>query len=153
MDEMHGMVIAYEMRKKKKYKIEVGFKASKNTRKNKQLSKCSSNYRRSNISHEEITRFVRKQKKGIRKYKGKIPLKCFNCGEIGHFNLKCPYTRFLDSDEEEEALKKENKNTKETRNIVKEKSSRKVFSQNKTTLHLTRKEKVVVTQKGLYSWK
>lgn len=33
---------------------------------------------------EEVEIFVNKLKRVIGKYKGKIPLKCFNCGEIGH---------------------------------------------------------------------
>ena len=27
------------------------------------------------------------------KYKGKLPLKCFNCGRIGHLSSKCTYTK------------------------------------------------------------
>jgi hypothetical protein len=50
---------------------------------------------------------VRRLKKGTGKYKGKLPLKCFNCGKIGHFASKCPYARGSDSDEEEEVPKKE----------------------------------------------
>ena len=30
-------------------------------------------------------------RKGTRKFKGKIPLICFNCGEDGHFAAKCPH--------------------------------------------------------------
>jgi len=36
---------------------------------------------------------VRKLKRGTSTYKGNLPLKCFNCGEIGHFASKCPYAR------------------------------------------------------------
>ena len=52
---------------------------------------------------------MRRLKKGIGNYKGKIPLKCFNCGKIGHFSSKCPYARGSYSDEEEEVPKKEKK--------------------------------------------
>ena len=39
-------------------------------------------------------------KKGTGKYKGKLPLKCFSCGKIGHFASKCPYAKSSDSDED-----------------------------------------------------
>jgi hypothetical protein len=45
-------------------------------------------------------------KRGIGKYKGKIPLKCFNCGKIGHFGAKCPYDKNVDSDDEDYHKKK-----------------------------------------------
>jgi hypothetical protein len=51
---------------------------------------------------------VRNLKRGTDKYKGKIPLKCFNCGKFGHFASKCPYAGDSDSDEEE-VPKKEKK--------------------------------------------
>ena len=49
--------------------------------------------------------FVRKLQKGTCKYKGKLPLKCFNCGKIGNFENKFSYARNSDSDEEEEPKK------------------------------------------------
>ena len=44
--------------------------------------------------------FVRKIKKGSEKYKGKLPFKCFNCGKVGHFVDKCPYTKDYSSYDE-----------------------------------------------------
>jgi hypothetical protein len=46
--------------------------------------------------------FVRKLKMGTHKYKGKLMLKCFNCGKIGDFSNKFPYSINSYSDEEEE---------------------------------------------------
>ena len=36
---------------------------------------------------------MRKIKRGSGKYKGKLPFKCFNCGRVGHFSTKFPYTK------------------------------------------------------------
>jgi hypothetical protein len=37
--------------------------------------------------------FVRRLKKGTRKYKVNLPLKCFDCGRVGNFVAKCPFKR------------------------------------------------------------
>jgi hypothetical protein len=34
---------------------------------------------------------VKRLKKGLGKYTGKLPFKCFNCGRIGNFANKCPH--------------------------------------------------------------
>lgn len=46
----------------------------------------------------ELVQFVRKLKKGS-KLKGKYPLICFKCGEIGHYATKCPHKHDSDDDE------------------------------------------------------
>ena len=111
MDELHGIFIAYEMRTKqeKPYKKEETFKESKKTKKYNQNSKSNCNYNDDSNEDEEMANFVRKLKRGTRKYKGKLPLKCFNCGKIGHFSTKCPYAKNIYSDDEEYVPKKENK--------------------------------------------
>jgi hypothetical protein len=53
-----------------------------------------------------------------------LPLKCFNCGKIGHFANKFPYAKNSDSDEEEEP----NKDKKYQKGNKKDK--RKVFKKN-----------------------
>ena len=45
------------------------------------------------ISDVEEANFIKKLQKGSRKYKGKLPFKCFNYGRIGHFAHKCLYPK------------------------------------------------------------
>jgi hypothetical protein len=48
---------------------------------------------------------VRRLKKGLGKYQGKLPFKCFNCGKIGHFENKCPHKKHDQNSEDEEKHK------------------------------------------------
>jgi hypothetical protein len=99
MDELHGILTAYEMRTEKENssKKEVAFKASKKTKNKEHKSSDCSIYE----SDTEEAHFVRNIKKGSGKYKGKLPFKCFNCGKVRHFVSKCPYVKNESSDEEE----------------------------------------------------
>jgi hypothetical protein len=100
---------------------------------------------------EEMANFVRKLKRGTGKYKGKLPLKCFNCGKIGHFSTKCPYAKNSESDEEE-VPKKEKKYQKETRKETKKILQEKSSTQEKIVPHLMRMMIVTVTQKEYSLW-
>jgi hypothetical protein len=88
MDELHGILIAYEMRTRKERpsKGEMTFKERKSKKNQEQVS----NEDQSEISDEEVENFMKKLKKGTGKFKGKLPLKCFNCGKVGHFPTNVP---------------------------------------------------------------
>jgi hypothetical protein len=96
MDELHGIFIAYEMRTEQKNPDvkEETFKASKRS---KQKKKEQEEYRSNNdVSEddEEVANFVKRLNKGTNdKYRGKLPLICFNCDGIGHFANKCPHKK------------------------------------------------------------
>ena len=56
---------------------------------------------------------LKKLEKGTGKYKGKLPLKCFNFGRIGHFASKCTYPTQDESDERETSKFKKGKTRKQ----------------------------------------
>jgi hypothetical protein len=127
MDELHGIFIAYEMRieEENPFTKEETFKSIKKTKKkSKQNPKSECSCNDDSKQDEEMENFVRNLQKGTGKYKGKLSLKCFNCGKIGHFANKCRYARNSDSDEEEEP-KKEKKYQKGSW-----KNKKKVFKKN-----------------------
>jgi hypothetical protein len=89
MDELHGTLTTYEMRIEQEDPSgkKVAFKASTK----KGTSKPKPKFESSNddeFDSEEEAKFVRKVRRGTCKYKGKLPLKCFECGRIGHFASK-----------------------------------------------------------------
>ena len=92
MDELYGIITAYEMRtgQNGSSRKEAAFKVS--------LKNQSEN------PNDEKTIFINKLERGNGKYKGRLLLKCFNCGRIGHFSTKCTYTK-QDENEEKETSK------------------------------------------------
>ena len=65
-------------------KGEAAFKSSK-----KKTSKYKDNLDYYSEDDEEA-HFTKELQRGTGKYKGKLPFKCFNCREIGHFASKFP---------------------------------------------------------------
>jgi phosphoglucomutase len=94
MDELHGIPTAYEMRIEKDKptnpsRKESSFKASKKIN----IEEYKTNDNSDSESDVEEANFFRNLKRGTRKYKGKIPFRCFNYGEVGNFTAKCPYAK------------------------------------------------------------
>ena len=96
MDELHGILIAYEMRKGSPNFKEAAFKASRSTKEGKGWNYNSDE----SDAKTELAQFVRRLKMGF-KLNGKYPLICFNYGRIGHYVAKCPHKH--DSDDEKES--------------------------------------------------
>ena len=78
MDELHGILTAYEMR------------TGNNGSSRKEATFKSSLKNQSENPNDEKSLFINKLERGNGKYKGKLLLKCFNCGRIGHFSLNVP---------------------------------------------------------------
>lgn len=87
MDELFRSLTAYEMRTtgEASSRKEAVFNSTKKG-KEKVANKGSSE-----DLDVEVAKFVRKLKRGFGKYRGKLPLKCFNCSKDGYFATKCPY--------------------------------------------------------------
>ena len=64
---------------------------------------------------------LKKLEKGTGKYKGKLPLKCFNCGRYGHFASKFTYPKQDDSDERETSKFKKGKTGNKKKSYEKKK--------------------------------
>jgi hypothetical protein len=102
MDELHGIFTAYEMRTKEENPDikEAAFKASKRSKKKgKKKEKQHSSSSDVSEDDEEVSKFVRRLNKGINgRYRGKLPLFCFNCDGFGHFDNKCPHKKNINDE-------------------------------------------------------
>jgi hypothetical protein len=108
MNELQGILTSYEMRTSNENPSnkEATFKAAKNDK--KKFETKASNHEDSKEDMEEVN-FVKNLKRGTGKYKGKLPLKFFNCGRIGNFSSKCPSNKHFDGEEESNIKTKEYK--------------------------------------------
>jgi hypothetical protein len=96
MDKLHGVFTAYEMRTEQEnlYVKEAAFKASKRSKKNKKEQEEYSSNNDISEDDEEVANFVKRLNKGTNgRYRGNLPLICFNCDGIGHFGNKCPHKK------------------------------------------------------------
>jgi hypothetical protein len=118
IDQLHRIFTAYEMRtwNEKSSKRETTFKAYKMKQEQK------TNEELSNISDEETTNFINKLKKWTGKYKGRIPLICFNCGKIGHVANKCPHPNQKENDDERTLKNQKTKTNNENKLYKKNKA-------------------------------
>jgi hypothetical protein len=95
-DELHGIFTAYEMRNEQE-NIDVKeaiFKASKRSKQKKKEQEEYNNNNNVSEDDEEVANFVKRLNKGTNgRYRGKLPLICFNCDGIGHFYNKCPHKK------------------------------------------------------------
>jgi hypothetical protein len=94
MDELHGIFTAYEMRNEQENTDvkEVAFKAFKRSNQNKKEEYSSNSDDLED--DEEVAKFIKRLDKGTDgRYRGKLPLICFNCDGIGHFANKFPHTK------------------------------------------------------------
>jgi hypothetical protein len=96
MDELHGISIAYEMRTEQENPDvkEAAFKASKRSKQNKKEQEEYSSSSDVSEDDEEVANFVKRLNKGTNgRYRGKLPVICFNCDGIGHFANKFPHKK------------------------------------------------------------
>jgi hypothetical protein len=96
MDELHGIFTTYEMRTEQENPDvkEAAFKASKRSKQKKKQQEEYSNNSDVSEDDEEVVNFVKRlNKRTNSRYRGKIPLICFNCDGIGHFANKCSHKK------------------------------------------------------------
>jgi len=94
MSQLHGILIAYEMRKGgPSDRREATFKASGK----------GDYYELGHVSEEEEeSNFVKNLQQGTGRFIGKLPFKCFACGRVSHYAAKCPHKDKIDKGKEPE---------------------------------------------------
>jgi hypothetical protein len=96
MDELHEIFTAYEMRTEQE-NLYVKEEAFKEFKRSKQKKKEQEEYSSNNDvleDDEEVANFIKRLNKGTKsRYRGKLPLICFNCDGIGDFSNKCPHKK------------------------------------------------------------
>jgi hypothetical protein len=96
IDELHGIFTAYEMRieQENPYVKEAAFKASKRSKQKKKEKQEYSNNNDISEDDEEVANSIKRLNKRTNgRYRGKLPLICFNCDGIGHFAKKYPHKK------------------------------------------------------------
>eukprot|EP00253_Pinus_taeda_P011203 PITA_11203 len=92
MSQLHGILTAYEVRKGgPSDRIVAAFKAS-----------GKGEYYESGhvLEEEEESNFVINIQRGTRRFRGKLPFKCFAYGRVGHYAAKCPHKDKIDKGKE-----------------------------------------------------
>jgi len=92
MSQLHGILTAYEMRKGGPLdRREAAFKASGK----------GDYYELGHMSEEEEeSNFVKNLQRGVGRFRGKLPFKCFACGRVGQYAAKCPHKDKIDKGKE-----------------------------------------------------
>jgi hypothetical protein len=95
-----------------------------------------------------VANFIKRLNKGTNgRYRGKIPLICFNCDGIGHFANKCPHKKKRN----DEGYSK-GKHTYKGKELQR-KISRKAYASKKTSHQQMNMKSVTVRHEEFYSWK
>ena len=83
MTQLHRILTAFKMRKGGPSNMREGtFKA---------LGREELNESRHILEEDDEVNFVKKIQQGFRRFRGKLPFKCFACGRVGHYDAKCSH--------------------------------------------------------------